>query len=210
VGELMFWFELFGWVGSLLVIASLTQSRVLRFRWLNLVGALIATVYNAAVGIWPFFVMNGVISVIDVYWVLRLRREQHDEVTYEVIEVGTDDALWRHLLSVHHDDMARFQPDTLEPVGADRSAFVVARRDEAVGFVVVRDAGNGVGRVELDYVTPRFRDFTPGEFVYRRSGIFAAKGFSSLEHGDVPTSREYLARVGFHQVGDVWTRPVAA
>jgi hypothetical protein len=206
----MFWFELFGWVGSILVIVSLTQSRVLRFRWLNLAGALIATVYNAAVEIWPFAVMNGVISVIDVYWVLRLRRERHDEATYEVIEVRTDDTLWRHLLAVHREDMARFSPDTLDPVGPDRSAFVVARGDETVGFVVVRDAGAGVGRVELDYVTPRFRDFTPGEFVYRRSGIFAAKGFSSLEHADDVASRDYLTRVGFQRVGEVWTRPVAA
>ena len=26
----------------------------------------------------------------------------------------------------------------------------------------MRDAGDGVAQVELDYVTPRFRDFTPG------------------------------------------------
>lgn len=206
----MFWFELVGWVGSLLVILSLTQARVLRFRWMNLVGAALATGYNAAIEVWPFAVMNGVITVIDIYWVIRLHRERHDEAVYEVIEVGTEDAYWRHLLDVHRDDIAHFHPDTLDPVGDEHSAFVVARRDEAVGLVVVRDAGDGVGRVAMDYVTPRFRDFTPGEFVYQRSGIFAAKGFSSLEHGDVPSSRDYLARVGFHREGDVWTRPVAA
>ena len=27
----------------------------------------------------------------------------------------------------------------------------------------------GVAQIDLDYVTPKFRDFTPGEFVYRRS-----------------------------------------
>jgi hypothetical protein len=31
--------------------------------------------------------------------------------------------------------------------------------------------------VELDYVTPRFRDFSPGEFVYRGSGLFSDRGF---------------------------------
>ena len=43
--------------------------------------------------------------------------------------------------------------------------------------MLVRDAGDGVAQVELDYVTPRFRDFTPGEFVYRRSGLFRDRGF---------------------------------
>ncbi|MDM7830258.1 hypothetical protein [Cellulomonas edaphi] len=206
----MTWFDLLGWAGSLLVILSLTQARVLRFRWLNLVGAALATVYNAVIGVWPFAVMNGVITIIDVYWVLRLHRERHDDVTYEVIEVGIDDALWRHILAVHRDDLATFHPDTLDPTGDDRSVWVVARRDETVGIVVVRDAGDGVGRVEIDYVTPRFRDFTPGEFVYRTSGIFAAKGFRTLEHGDDASSRSYLERVGFERAGDVWRRPVAA
>ena len=30
--------------------------------------------------------------------------------------------------------------------------------------VVARRVDEGVAQVELDYVTPRFRDFTPGEF----------------------------------------------
>jgi hypothetical protein len=206
----MSWFDLLGWVGSILVILSLMQARVLRFRWMNLVGAALATGYNAAIGVWPFAVMNGVITIIDIYWVIRLQRERNDDVTYEVIEVGTDDALWRHILAVHRDDIATFQPDTLDPVGDDRSVWVVARMDEAVGMVVVRDAGNGVGRVEIDYVTPRFRDFTPGQYVYQRSGVFAAKGFRTLEHGDNAKARAYLTRVGFHREGEVWTRPVAA
>jgi len=66
----MVWLEIVGWAGSLLVIVSLTQARVLRFRWLNLAGAVIATAYNTIVGIWPFAVMNGVIAVIDVYWLV--------------------------------------------------------------------------------------------------------------------------------------------
>ena len=47
-------------------------------------------------------------------------------------------------------------------------------------MVLVHDAGNGVAQVELDYVTPRFRDFSPGEFVYRRSGLFRDRGFSKV------------------------------
>ena len=47
-------------------------------------------------------------------------------------------------------------------------------------MVVVRDAGDGVAQVELDYVTPRFRDFSPGEFVYRSSGLFRGKGIRQI------------------------------
>src|SRR3954471_12621753 len=106
----MVWLEIVGWVGSLLVIVSLTQARVLRFRVLNLAGAVIATAYNAIVGIWPFAVMNGVIAVIDVYWLFRLHRERHDPQVYGVLEVPADDSVLRHLIDTHATDIARFHP----------------------------------------------------------------------------------------------------
>ncbi len=214
--------DIFGWISSILVVWSLMQARVLRFRVMNLAGASLATVVNAMLGIWPFAAMNGVIAVIDVYWIWRLTRERHDEAAYEVVEVGVDDAYLRHVLGVHADDVAATHPtfsmaavagpsDAEAPgAGAQRSAFLVLRGDETVGMVLVRDAGSGVGEVELDYVTERFRDFTPGEFVYRKSGVFADKGFTTLVADAGPGTSEHYGRVGFQRVGDRWERPVQA
>ena len=234
--------DAFGWFSSGLIIVSLMQARVLRFRVLNLAGAGLATIVNALLGVWPFAAMNLVITVIDVYWVMRLLRQRHDEASYEVLEVGVSDAYLRHVLAVNAKDVAathpRFPlaefrsrpvelsaPDAADPDAAARdsvardsaardsaapvrSAFLVLRGDETVGVVVVRDAGGGVAEVELDYVTPRFRDFTPGEFVYRRSGIFAARGFSTLVARATASGRDYYPNVGFHRVADHWEREV--
>jgi hypothetical protein len=208
--------EIIGWVGSALVVVSLMQARVLRFRWMNLAGSVIATAYNAVVGIWPFAVMNGVIAVIDVYWLVRLTRERHDAEVYEVVPVGAGDHYLRHVLGVHADDIARYYPSFAVPAadaGAApaRWAYLVLRGDETVGVVVVRDAGGDVGEVELDYVTPRFRDFTPGEFVYRRSGVFAGTGLRSLVVADdARDTGDYLERVGFRRVDGRWHRDVEA
>jgi hypothetical protein len=206
--------DVLGWISSALVVWSLTQARVLRFRWLNLAGAALAAVVNALLGIWPFAVMNGVIAVIDVYWLWRLLGERHDEAAYAVLEIGIDEAYLRHLLELKAADLRVTHPSFRAPSEgeageAQRSAFLVLRGDETVGMVVVRDAGEGVGEVELDYVTERFRDFTPGEFVYRRSGIFPAKGFQRLRLvDDVAGEHGYYARVGFRQVDGRWERPV--
>lgn len=208
----MVWLEVIGWLGSALVVASLAQARVLRFRVLNLVGAVLATGYNAALSIWPFVAMNGVIAVIDVYWLIRLQRERHDEAAYEVVEVESTDAYLAHVLGVNLDDIRTFQPGFgWEPGIPGRLAFLVLRGDEMVGVVVVRDAGDGVGQVELDYVTKRFRDFTPGEFVYRRSGVFAQAGFRRLvAPPDIADPQDYYARVGFRLEAGAWVRDVAA
>ncbi|WP_298455243.1 hypothetical protein [uncultured Cellulomonas sp.] len=210
----MVWLEVVGWLGSALVVISLTVAGVWRFRVLNFAGALIATGYNTWLEIWPFAAMNGAITIIDLYWLVRLHRERHDEASYDVVEVGADDAYLRHTLRMHASDIARFYPgfsaDRSPDDGpAGRRAFLVLRGDETVGAVVVRDRGAGVAQIELDYVTPRFRDFTPGEFVYRRSGIFARHGFRTVvAPDDVVGSRDYYARVGFHRSDDGWVRDV--
>jgi len=204
------WLEALGWIGSVLVVLSLTQARVLRFRWLNLVGSLIATAYNAVVGIWPFVAMNGAITIINVYWLVRLYREAHDDTTYEVVEVAPDDAYLLHVLRTHSADIAQFSPHfhaDAPPQG--RSAFLVQRGDETVGVVVLRDAGDGEAVVELDWVSRRFRDFTPGEFVHRRSGIFTARGFRRVVvPPDAVHDRTYLERMGFSPDGGGWVREV--
>src|SRR3712207_5765288 len=103
----MVWLEVIGWLGSALVVLSLMVAGVWRFRVLNLVGAVIATAYNAVLGIWPFAAMNAAISVIDVYWLVRLHRERHDAETYDVLEVGPDDASLAHTLRTHAADITR-------------------------------------------------------------------------------------------------------
>jgi len=210
------WWEIVGWAGSVLVVLSLMQARVWRFRVMNLVGAVLATAYNAVFGIWAFAAMNGAIAVIDVYWLWRLRRERSDAQVYAVVEVAPDDAYLRHVLAVHADDVARHRTvpagghaDTPADVG-DELAFLVVRGDETVGVVLVRDDGDGTGVVALDWVTPRFRDFTPGEFVYRDSDVFARHGLRRLVVPTAPPgATAYLERVGFRRVDDTgWERLV--
>jgi hypothetical protein len=204
--------EIVGWIGSALVILSLAQARVLRFRVLNLAGAVLAVVYNVALAIWPFAAMNAIIAVIDVYWLRRLVSERHDPEAYSVVEVGARDAYLGHVLAVHLDDIRSFQPSYAAPADDDRRwAFLVQRDAETVGAVVVRDEGDGSAVVELDYVTPRYRDFTPGEFVYEHSGVFSAHGLRRLvAHPELAAQRAYLTRVGFHDEAGTWVRDVVA
>jgi hypothetical protein len=207
--------EIIGWLGSALVIVSLAQARVLRFRVLNLAGAVLAVVYNVALAIWPFAAMNAIIAVIDLYWLRRLLGERHDPSAYSVVEVGAHDAYLEHVLQVHLDDIRSFQPSYAVPTDPDgaarRWAFLVQREAETVGAVVVRDSGDGSAVVELDYVTPRFRDFTPGEFVYERSGVFAAHGLRRLvADPELATQTTYLRRVGFHEDAGRMVREVPA
>jgi hypothetical protein len=196
------WLDITGWLGSALLIYSVMQARVLRFRVLNLAASAILAGFNWALGIWPMVAMNIALCAINLWHIRALVGTRHDEATYEVLEVGPQDEYLRHVLRVHEADILRYQPDFLWDGAAEgAAAFLVTRGDETVGVVLVRDGGAGTAQVVLDYVTPRFRDFSPGEFVWRRSHLLRDRGFRRVL--SPPRMVEpYYARLGFRPVGD--------
>jgi hypothetical protein len=199
----MSWLDAIGWAGSALLVWSLLQSRILRLRALNLVGCFMLIGFNWALGVWPMVGLNIVLAAINIYFLTKLWRTRHDDRAYAVVQVATDDDYLRHVLAVHATEIARYFPRFQSADLAGRSAFLVVRADETVGVVIIRDAGSGVAQVELDYVTPRFRDFTPGEFVYRSSRLFIDRGFHTVITPPGMVS-PYYHRLGFQRQGDSW------
>lgn len=192
----MGWLDAVGWAGSTLLVFSLLQARVLRFRVLNTIACVVLVFFNAMLGIWPMVAMNVVLASINLFFIVRLVRERHDEAAFEVLRVNTGDDYLRHVLDTHREDILRFQPDFTEP-HPDEGAFIVMKGDETVGVVVLARDGE-TARILLDYVTPKYRDFTPGEFVWRRSGLLDGLGFRRVE---TPPNMvgAYYDRVGFRR-----------
>jgi hypothetical protein len=166
--------------------------------------------YNGALRVWPMVGLNVVLAVINVVHLRKLLATRHDERAYAVVEVAPDDEFLAHLMSTHAADIARFNPEVRsDPAARDRSALIIVHDDEVVGIVVVRDAGAGVARVELDYVTERYRDFSPGEFVYRRSRWFTDRGFTTVV-SPPGMVRPYYGKLGFHRDGDAYMLDLTA
>jgi hypothetical protein len=204
----MTWLDALGWAGSALLIFSLMQARVLRFRVLNLVACVILIVFNAILEIWPMVAMNVVLSLINLWFIRRLVSDRHDEKAFEVLEVGPADEYLRHVLRVHQADMLKHQPDLLwDGAAPGRRAYLVQHGDETVGVVLAREEAEGVLQVELDYVTPRFRDFSPGEFVWRRSSLLREQGFRRVVSPAAMVD-PYYDRVGFRREGDAFVLDV--
>jgi hypothetical protein len=195
------WLDILGWGGSALLVFSLLQASVLRLRTLNLVACVILLVFNAMIGVWPMVGMNAVLAAINVWFIVKLLRERHDDAAFTVVEVGPADEYLRHVLRVHGADILRFQPDLVWDPSSERGhAFVVLKDDETVGVVLV-EADGTVARVRLDYVTPRYRDFSPGEFVWRRSGLLREHGFARVVTPPGMVA-PYYDRLGFHREGE--------
>ncbi|KAA1417984.1 YgjV family protein [Nocardioides humilatus] len=196
----MDWIDALGWGGSALLVYSLLQRRVLRFRTLNLVAGAVLIAFNVIIAVWPMVALNVVTSGINLWFIVQLRRQRHDAGSFGVIEVGLDDQYLHHVLDTHADDIREHQPTFPGRAVAGQEAFVVVKGDETVGVVVIERDGV-TAQIRLDYVTPRYRDFTPGEFVWRRSDLLRGRGYHRVR-----TSPEivapYYGEIGFRREGD--------
>ncbi len=193
--------DILGWIGSAVLVWSLLQARQVRLRAFNLLGSLVLMVYNWALGVWPQVGLNVVLGGINVWFLQRLLATRHDQRRYQVVQVGTDDDFLAYVLRVHAADIARFNPGFRWAGGPDRSAYLVLSGDNLVGVMVVRAVDATTAQVELDYVTKPYRDFTPGEFVFRSSRLFTDRGFRRVlsPPGEVAP---YYGQIGFKKSGE--------
>jgi hypothetical protein len=199
----MNWIDVLGWAGSAVLVVSLLQTRLLRLRLINLVGCLVLIVFNALVAVWPMVGLNVVLAVINVVYLWTMLRTRHDDRVYTVLPVDADDRYLTHLLRLHGEDIARHDPAFTHDPQARDTAYLVLHGEDTVGVVVLRDVGEGTAQVVLDWVRPSYRDFSPGEFVFRESGLLARLGFRRvLSPAGLPNP--YYRHIGFVPEGDRW------
>lgn len=195
------WLDILGWGGSALLVYSLLQASVLRLRILNALACLILLVFNWLLSVWPMVGMNAVLTAINLWFIAQMLRQRHDEQAFEVLQVSPSDEYLRHVLRVHGADILKFNPTFVHDPGEEgQDAFLVQKGDETVGVVLLREDGD-TAHVELDYVTPRYRDFSPGEFVWRRSSLLSDRGVRRVVTPPGMVGA-YYDRLGFRREGE--------
>jgi len=65
--------QLLGWIGSALVVISLTLQRPVPFRLVNLISAAVLLVFNIAIGLLAMVFLNVVILIVNFWQLQRLR-----------------------------------------------------------------------------------------------------------------------------------------
>jgi hypothetical protein len=70
------WIEVFGWIGSGLLIVSLLQSRMLVLRVINSIASAMLVLYNVLVETWPMVAMNAAVILINAWHIAKITRER--------------------------------------------------------------------------------------------------------------------------------------
>lgn len=190
------WLELLGYGASALVAISVMMSSVLRLRLINLVGAAGFALYGLLIHAYPVAAMNGFIAVVNAVYLARMLRARE---YFRLLTLRPDSDYLRYFLAFYAKDILRILPD-FEYRPADRQVTLFILRDCApAGVFIAREEGDGVLRVVLDFVIPRYRDLKIGRFLF----VDQADFFRERRVREIVVSPRtedfgaYLVKVGF-------------
>lgn len=184
--------ELFGYLGSLLVVVSMLMTSVMKLRVINTIGAGIFSVYALIIHSYPTALMNICLVIINVYNLMRLlRKDRH----YDLVEGNEDEAFLRYFLRYYHADIVKYFPEfCMEATNAD-VAYVVCTDAVPAGIFLGKKRNENTIEVILDYSTPAYRDYSIGTFLYSE---FSKREIRKLVYtGTEEKHISYLKKMGF-------------
>ena len=184
--------ELFGYLGSLLVVISMLMTSVMKLRIINTIGAGIFSLYALIIQSYPTALMNTCLVLINIYNLIRLsRKERH----YDLVEGKEGEPLLHYLLHYYREDIIKYFPGfPQEATGADIVCIVCADAVPA-GILLGKMRNGDAVEIILDYSTPAYRDCSVGAYLYPR---LSEKGIRRLVYtGKEKKHISYLKNAGF-------------
>jgi hypothetical protein len=193
--------SLLQWIGyfaSIAIAISMTMSSILKFRWINLAGALTFSTYGFLIGAWPVGFLNAFIALVDIYYLYSIYSKKE---VFEILEVRAENRYLIRFLEFHEKDIEKFFPGfTYKPELNTVSFFVLRNMAVAGVFLAHRDKNHHLS-VGLDFVLPEYRDFKNGKFIYLRlRERFINEGFTNVvADGRSEKYSQYLKKLGFEK-----------
>lgn len=191
--------EILQWIGyaaSVIIALSMTMSSIVKFRWINLVGALTFSVYGFMIGALPVGFLNGFIVLVDIYYLVEIYGKKE---VFEILEIRPENKYLIRFIEYHNDEIQQFFPGFTYKPDMNTVSFFILRNMAVAGLYLAHREDGDVLKVGLDYVIPEYRDFKNGKYVYLRlKDKFIDAGFTKvMAEGNSIEYIKYLEKLGF-------------
>ena len=193
--------EIYGYIGSVLVVVSMLMSSIIKLRVINILGSVISGSYALIIGSFPLVLMNSCLIIINVYNLYKLLKA---EQKYDLVDSEANDAFVGYFLAHYKDDIQKYFPGFTMDNAADK-AFIVCCEGNPSNILLGKDNGNGVFEVILDYSTPVYRDCSAGKYLY---AALPSKGVKKLQFAQNASKEheDYLTKMGFKKENGVFQK----
>jgi len=165
--------EWIGYIASTIVLISLSLSSILRLRIVNLFGSILFSFYGFYIGSLPVGIMNLIIVFFNLYYLQKLFFQNDD---FEIIESNNSQDYVQKFLVYFKKDIQKYFPDFKTQSNNNQLVLMVMRNMNFAGLFIATEKDD-ILEVELDYVSPQYRDYKNGIFLFNhfRDSIKAKK-----------------------------------
>ncbi|MDD6043103.1 MAG: YgjV family protein [Eubacteriaceae bacterium] len=193
--------EIFGYIGSALVVVSMLMASIVKLRVVNMVGSVVSGIYALIVGAVPLCLMNGcliIINLVSLYKLLKTRK------SYDLVDGEADDALVEYFLRRYESDIKAYFPEFKREDACGKRAFIVCC-DGNLAAVLIGEEEEGAVDILVDYSTPAYRDCSAGHFLYSK---LPERSINKLICGlnISPEHSSYLRKMGFAKEESVYVK----
>jgi hypothetical protein len=188
--------QYFGYAASAIIAISMMINSIVKFRWVNLIGAFIFSVYGFTFGAYPVGILNGFIVLVDLYYLSKIYSKKE---LFETLEINQGNKYLPRFLNFHKDEIQKFFPGFIFDPEEKYISFFILRNMAVAGVFLAKKQNNNILLVDLDYVIPQYRDFKNGKHIYLRvSRIFIDEGITTVAaQGKSKEYSQYLKKLGF-------------
>lgn len=190
--------QIIGYLASVIIALSMTINSIVKFRWVNLVGALTFSTYGFLIGAMPVAFLNGFIVSVDIFYLYRIYSKKE---LFDTLEIRGDNKYLLKFLKFYDNEIQNYFPGFTYKPEMNTISFFVLRNMAVAGIFLAHKEENNILKVGLDYVVPEYRDYKNGQFIYHRlRQRFLNKGFKKVL-ADAHSTKyiKYLKKIGFNE-----------
>lgn len=194
--------EILPWIGyaaSVIIVLSMMMNSIVKFRWINLIGALAFSIYGFLIGAIPVGILNGIIVLVDAYYLFKIYSKTE---TFEILEVDATSKYLPRFIEFHRARIESYCPGFSFQPNQNTVSFFILRNMSMAGLFIAHRENGTVLNVDLDFVLPEYKDFKNGQYVYfTLRDKFIEAGFKSVKaEGNNQNYFRYLKKLGFSEV----------
>lgn len=194
--------ELFGYLGSALVVVSMLMASVVKLRVINTIGSIISGTYALIIGSFPLALMNACLIVINVYNLVKLLKTRRQ---YDMVQAQANDSVVKYFVEYYGADIKQFFPGfDFEHDDCD-AVYMVFCSGSPAGLMLGKFIDDKTVELELDYSVPAYRDCSVGAFLYSKlpeTGL--VRLIAEPDHSKMHIS--YMEKMGFEKKNGIYVK----
>lgn len=195
--------ELFGYLGSFLVVVSMLMSSVIKLRVINIIGSIISGIYALIIGSFPLALMNICLISINVYNIFKLKKESRK---YEIIKGDMEDSFLKYFINHYGDDIKKYFKNFENEIVLANTVYYVFCNETPVGLFIGTKANSRM-KIFLDYTVPAYRDCSVAKFLYI---AIKKEGIDKLEiENPSEKHRQFLEKMNYRQEKDKYIKLIS-